>query len=172
MRSKIAVGLMDSLKSTLGQYDDFILLGSASLHLFKSLQEITKSFYVLESNEEAVQNLQRSQRNVFLVKDVDAALDFFAEELDESKLQNMFVYVNPFCSQSEVTFYRRVEELLTGRSFYSFNLHLHLLGQQVAERFSGPQRRLHLKEGLQILDRTRLSEAEQHLYRILDEVVR
>lgn len=163
---------MESLKSAIGQYDDFILLGSAQLDLFAPVQEIVQSFYVLERDEKTVQILQQSQRHAFAIQDVDAALDFFAEELDEAKLQNMFIYVNPFCSLADAAFYRRVEGLLTGRSFYSFNLHLHLLGQQAKENFVGPEHLIHLQEGLQKIDRSGLTSAEQHLYRILDEVVR
>ena len=164
--------MMESLQSVIGEYDDFILLGSSRLELFEPVKESVQSFYILERDPAVVAELQKFHRHAFAIQDVDAALDFFSEEIDEMKLQNMFVYVNPFCNLTDAAFYRRLEGLLTGRSFYSFNLHLHLLGQQATESFSGPDRLIHLKEGLQKIDRAGLSKSERHLYHILDEVTR
>jgi hypothetical protein len=152
--------------------DDFILLGSTHLEMFESIHQIVHSFTILERDEARVIQLQNTHNQAFALKNIDDALDFFIEEMNEIRLPNVFVYVNPCSSAHDTQFYRQIEMLLTGRSFYSLELHFSLLGHKLLPEPQLESKTLHLKDGLRRLDRKILTTAEQHLFHILDEINR
>lgn len=164
--------LVKILQPCLKPSDDFILLGAGDLGTFEFVQHNVNSFTILERDEAKVLELQKTQSQVFLLKNIDDALDFFIEEMNEVKLPNIFVYVNPYGSQQDLQFYRQIEVLLTGRSFYSLDLHFTLLGQTLSPAPQPGSQVLHLKDGLTRIQHQNLPSAEQHLFHILDEIVR
>ena len=164
--------LIQKLVPQVTDKDDVILLGAGSIEQFEKLREKAGSFCVLERKETEIHSLQKRGLKSFLVRSIDETLEFFISEIDELKLQNMFVIVNPTSSVVDLEFYQKIETLLTGRSSYSFDLHLTLLGQRKIQDSKKTHQLLHLNQGLKMIDRNQFSTSEKHLYSILDEISR